>query len=231
MLHSEGVVHGFLALSTLDGVKLADGELIQTSQGDRVTSRLVFHFLDGSIQDETVVFTQRKRFHVLSDHLIQQGPTFPIQVDMTMDGTSGQTTVRYTDRGKANQTTERIKLPADLANGIVPNLLKNLPPGVQGLDLSLVAPTPKPRLVKLVVRAAGEDPFAVGKSTRKAIHYLIKVELGGIAGIAAPLLGKQPPDSHVWIMPGEAPAFVRSEGPLYAGGPLCRIDLVSPAWP
>jgi hypothetical protein len=44
------------------------------------------------------------------------------------------------------------------------------------------------------------------------------------------LLGKIPPDSHVWIVTQEAPMFVRFEGPLYAG-PIWRIDLASPRWP
>ena len=40
-------------------------------------------------------------------------------------------------------------------------------------------------------------------------------------------MGKQPPDTHVWVLGGEAPAFVKSEGPLYAGGPIWRIQLAS----
>jgi hypothetical protein len=44
------------------------------------------------------------------------------------------------------------------------------------------------------------------------------------------LLGKQPSDAHVWILDGDAPAFVRAEQPLYAGGPVWRIDLASPQW-
>jgi hypothetical protein len=97
--------------------------------------------------------------------------------------------------------------------------------------VSMVAATPKPRLVKLAIAAAGEDPFSTGSTARKASRYVVKVEIGGIAGLLAPLLGKQPPDSHVWILGGEAPAFVKSEAPLYFGGPLWRIELVSPVWP
>ena len=54
---------------------------------------------------------------------------------------------------------------------------------------------------------------------------------GGVAGVVAPLVGKQPPDSHVWVLEGEAPAFVKSEGPLAMGGDSWRIELVSPVWP
>jgi hypothetical protein len=60
---------------------------------------------------------------------------------------------------------------------------------------------------------------------------VLKVNIGGLKGLLAPLIGKQPPDSHVWILDGEAPAFVKSEQPLFQGGPVWRIELVSPAWP
>ena len=51
--YKEGVSHGFLVLRTLSGDTLADGDLIQIARGYRVTSRLVFHFKDGSVHDET----------------------------------------------------------------------------------------------------------------------------------------------------------------------------------
>ena len=140
--------------------------------------------------------------------------------------------VRYTDdNGKEKSITERLELPADLANGIITTLLKNLPRDARSLTLPLVAATPKPRIVKLEVMLEGEDPFSIGRSQRKAAHYRIKINLGGVAGLVAPLLDKQPPDAHVWIMRAEAPAFVRSEGPLFAGGPIWRIELTSPVWP
>ena len=53
--YAEGLVHGFLVLRTLAGDTLADGDLIQVASGDRVTSRLVFRFKDGSVHDETAV--------------------------------------------------------------------------------------------------------------------------------------------------------------------------------
>jgi hypothetical protein len=65
----------------------------------------------------------------------------------------------------------------------------------------------------------------------KAVRFNVKVELGGLVGLIAPLLGKQPHDTSVWILGGEAPGFVRSEGPMYQGGPPWRIDLAPPLWP
>ena len=95
----------------------------------------------------------------------------------------------------------------------------------------LVAATPKPRLVKLAITPQGEESFSIGGSNQRATHYVVKVEIGGVTGLLAPLLGKQPPDARVWILGGEAPAFLKSEGPLYLGGPVWQIELTSPVWP
>ena len=110
-------------------------------------------------------------------------------------------------------------------------LLKNISPKDASTTVSMVATTPKPRLVKLVITPQGEDPFSFAGSQRTATHYVIRVDIGGITGAIAPLLGKQPPDIHVWVLGGAAPAFVKSEGPLYLGGPAWRIELTSPVWP
>ena len=230
--HAEGLVHGFLVLRTLDGTALADGDLLQTSLGSRVTSRLIFHFKDGSLHDETAVFSERQQFRLLTDHLVQKGPSFPQPIDMTVDARNGQVTVHYTDdHGQPRTDSEHLNLPVDVANGMVLTLLKNARPDAPPRSVGFVAATPKPRLVKLAISTAGEEPFTTGGTARKATHYVLKVDIGGLTGVVAPLLGKQPPDSHVWILGGEAPAFVKSNQPLYNEGPVWRIELTSPVWP
>ena len=230
--HTEGLVHGFLALRTLDGKGLADGDLIQTASGTTVTSRLVFRFKDGSIHDETAVFSQRGQFRLLKDHLVQKGPTFPRPLDMSIDATTGAVVVRYADDdGKDKTESEHVQFDPDLANGVLLTLLKNVRPDAPPKSVTFVAATPKPQVVKLEVGVAGRERFSTGGIARTAIHYVLKVNIGGLKGVIAPLVGKQPPDSHVWILGGEAPAFVKSEQPLYMGGPVWRIELVSPAWP
>lgn len=230
--HPEGLVHGFLALSTLEGKLLAHGDLIQVTRGNQVTHHLRFDFKDGSVQDETTVFSQSGTFRVLSYHLIQKGPTFPHPTEVTVDCTTGDVTVRFKDdKGKEKTENQHLDLPSDLANAIVPELLKNVLPDSPRTTLSFLGTDPKPRLVKLVITPEGEDSFSIAGSSRKAIRYLVKVDIGGVAGIVAPLVGKKPADNHVWILGGEAPAFVKSEGPLYVGGPILRIELVSPIWP
>jgi hypothetical protein len=57
--YTEGLVHGFLVLRTLEGNVLADGEVTEVAHGDRVTSHLILRFKDGSINEDTAVFSQR----------------------------------------------------------------------------------------------------------------------------------------------------------------------------
>src|SRR6266853_2271964 len=148
--HREGLMHGFLALRTLDGKRLADGEMTQVPEGDRVTSRLIFRFKDGSVYDDTTVFSQRGAFRVLSDHLVQRGPSFKQPMETSIDTSSGQITVRYKDSaGKDRVLNERRDLPPDVATGLLFTLVKHIQPNVPQTTVSMVATTPKPRLVNL----------------------------------------------------------------------------------
>lgn len=109
-------------------------------------------------------------------------------------------------------------------------LAKNLPADGSAPTLSLLVATPKPRLTKLEIGREGEDTFGLGGSSRKAARFVVKIKVEGAAGIVAPLIGKAPPDIHLWVLEGEAPTFLKSEGPLYEGGPVWRIELISPEW-
>lgn len=228
--YPQASLHGFLALRTLQGELIAAGDLIQEVRGDRVTLRLVFHFKDGSIDDETAVFSQRDRFQLITDHQVQKGPSFPHPVDLSIDVPAGQVTTRYVDSGKEKVNTEHLELPPDLANGVIFTLMTNIRPDASETKVPLVVSTPKPRIVTLAISPQGEDTFSVAGSRRKATRYVVKVEIGGVAGLVAPVLGKQPPDTHVWILEGEVPAFVKSEGPGFEGGPIWRIELATPEW-
>ena len=230
--HPEGTVHGFLVLRTMGGAAVADGDLIQTMRGGRVTVRIVFHFKDGSVHDDTAVYTQARQFQLVSDHLVQKGPAFQRPIDMTIDGATGQVVVRSTgDHGEAKEKAEQMKLPPDLSNGLVLTLLKNVLPGSLPKAFSYVVATPEPRLVKLVLSSTGTDRFDTAGRSHDAQHYVLKVDIGGVAGVVAPIVGKQPPDSQVWILDGEAPAFVKAEQQLSYGGPMYRIELAVPNGP
>lgn len=230
--HLEGRIHGFLVLRDVEDHVLASGTLNQSNNGNRVTTKLEFHFKDGSVYEETAVFSQRRVFQLLTYHLVQKGPTFKRPTDMTVNTSSGQVVIRYTDDdGKEKSIDERMKLPPDLSNGLVTTLLSDVDPKVAKTTVSMVVSTPKPRLVKLEISPAGEFPYSHVGTSAKASRYVVKIEIGGISGVIAPIVGKQPPDTYIWISGGSSPGFLKSEGALFDGGPIWKIELASPVWP
>ncbi len=151
-------MHGFLVLKTLEGTTLAAGDLVQVAHGNRVTARLTYHFRDGSVDDETTVFTQSGTFRLISDHHIQRGPSFPHPLDVLINAATGQITTRDKD-GKTVQ--DHLDLPPDIANGLPAILLANIDPSAPPTKISMVAPTSKPRLIHLLLTAEGEDPIII----------------------------------------------------------------------
>src|SRR5215475_1282341 len=146
----EGLTHGFLSLKTTEGTLLGSGDLIQTVRGNRVNSRLVLHYKDGSVSDETTVFTQQKQFRVLTDRLIQKGPSFKTPLEATMDRSRGLVTVKYTnEKGEQKVEEEKLELPDDLANGILMPLTKNISKGRVPAGVSVIAIPHKHTFVKL----------------------------------------------------------------------------------
>lgn len=238
--HKEGTVHGFLVLRTMEGKALASGDLIQVVHGERLISDLIFHFKDGSVDDETTIYSQRGNFQLLSNHHVQKGPSFPHPIDVSIDASTGQVTVHSSDGGKNKDDkdddgkdkveTNHLDLSPDLANGLLLTILKNIRPDAAETKVSYLVTTPKPRLVQLSIKPQGEETFRMAGARQKAMNYDVKIELGGIAGVVAPIIGKQPKDIHVWVLGGKAPTFVRMEGQLYEGGPIWRIELTSPVW-
>ena len=227
----EGLVHGFLALSSVDGKTIADGSLVQTARGARVTSRLSSRFRDGSSYDETTVYTQDERFRLVSNRSVQKGPSFPRALESTIDIKSGRVKVSYTEDGEDTTIEETMALPDDLANGLILTLLKNVSPEAPKTVVSMLAITPKPRLVHLEFTPDGREPFATGGVAREATRFRVKVDIPGLTGVLASVLDKTPPDSFVWVLGGETPAFLMSLSPMYVEGPHWRIELVSPTWP
>ena len=76
--YAESITHGFLLLRGANDDVLAYGELVQGPvKGQRMQSRLVFRFKDGSLWDETVTFTQQKVFRLMSYHHVERRSVLP----------------------------------------------------------------------------------------------------------------------------------------------------------
>jgi hypothetical protein len=207
----QGIIHGYVVLKDLDDKILASGDVRQLPAASRVTMILILHFKDGSFYEETSVYSQQKAFHLLSYKRVMKGPAFKMPGTLLLNTSTGVVSVQYVDKdGKEKSTTDRLSLPSDLANGIISTLISNIDPKVEA-TLSLLTTTPKPRIVKLTIAASGEDSFFVGGVSSKAIHYIVKIDLGGVIGVAAKVVGKQPQPIQIWMAAGDAPIVVKSE--------------------
>ena len=228
----EGTMHGFLVLRTVKGILIASGDLLQVDRGGELESRMVFRFKDGSVFDETVVYTQQRVFALRSYHLVQRGPAFAEDTEIALQRASGKYYVKTKSHkdGREEAIDGTLELPPDVYNGMVLTVAKNLPKGA-GATVHMVAFTPKPLLIELELALAGEHKVLVGDLTKTATHYVFKPHPGAWLEFFAKLFGRMPSDYHVWILTDGAPAFVKFEGALSPTGPVWQIELTSPRWP
>jgi hypothetical protein len=222
----EGTSHGFVVLRSYRGALLANGQFLQTVRGERVESRLFFHFADGSLYDETVTFTQHSVFRLVAYHLIQRGPAFgEASSEVRFDRDNG----RYRASSGDKSAEGALDLPEDLHNGMTGMLLRNLPAGGRATGYRM-AFTPKPQLVRSDMGPEGEERLTVGDATLTAVRHLVKLDIPGLKGAIANLIGKDPPDIRYWVSSGIAPTFLKFEGAMYLKGPIWTIEQVTPQW-
>ncbi|MHB1863658.1 MAG: hypothetical protein ACYCVL_11865 [Gemmatimonadaceae bacterium] len=228
--YAEGSVHGFLALSTAAGAPLANGDVLEVATNGVVASRLVFHFADSSLFEESVTFTEDGVFAMQDYHLVQRGPAFAQDLDASLSGSGKYLVITKSHQdGRERRYAGTLSLPRDVYDGMVIIIAKNVSPRTN-TTIHIVAFTPAPHVIKLELAPSGSSRVLLGNHAETAVRFEVKPELGFWLRLGANLTGQLPPDSKVWIIPGHAPAFVGFEGPLYTG-PVWRIALAKPTWP
>ncbi|HEV8436890.1 MAG TPA: hypothetical protein VGT40_02245 [Methylomirabilota bacterium] len=227
----EGNLRGFLVLRALDGATIAHGELRQKSHGAVIESRLILNFKDGSLYDEGVTFSQQDVFTLQAYRLIERGPSFPL-TEVTFDRQSGRYQARIQDKkgGAEKSASGQLEMPPDLYNGMALTLIKNVLPG-GAATTQMAAFTPKPRLITMRVSPEAEDQVLLGSERKKVVRYLVKLEIPGLTGKIASMIGKTPPELRYSFVTGDVPAFVRFEGAMFLNGPVWRLELTTVEWP
>jgi hypothetical protein len=230
--HPEGVTHGFLVLRDVAGAILAQGDLLQVGRDGEIDKQMVFHFKDGSVFDEKVTFTERGVYALKHYSLSQTGPAFAAETEITMTPATGAYRVKTKDHkdGKEKVLEGMIEIPADVYNGLILTVVKELPKGATEI-VHYVAFTPQPRLIELELAPVGEDKITVGELTKTAVHYMLKPRLGVWLKLFATILRRMPEDYHAWILTDDIPAFVGFKGSLTTPGPVWQIELASPRRP
>jgi hypothetical protein len=222
--YHEASAHGFVVLRSDTERRLAAGELTQTANGKQVTARLTLHFKDGSLYDETTVYSQDATFRLLSNHVRQYGPAFAKPTDAYIDVQKSEVTLSESKDG-GNAKTHHVEIPDDAANGLVLVLLKNMPVPTPDTTVSMITSSSKPRVVRLKIHSEGRENFDVSGYVVKAMHFVVHTDIGGLTGLLASVAGKQPPDTHIWLTSGAVPTFVKFRGPLFEQGPIWTVEL------
>jgi hypothetical protein len=224
--HIQRPMHRFMVTRSEDGKTVASGEFSQVAQGDEVTMRLTYRFVDGSIDDETTTYRQQGTFRLVRNHHIQKGPFFTKPIDFAVEAATGIVTSRTIDKnGKVRVESKHMDLPDDLANGFVGTLLLNVPHNTTPFRVGMLAPVGGGRLVRLLISTEDEQTVHLAGQTLKATVFRIHPELGGIVGVIARLLGLQPKDVMVWVLEGEEPAVAVIVGQFGGSGPVLSSEL------
>lgn len=222
-------MHQLLVVKSADGKIIANAEETSIADGSRVRSDLVFRFVDGSLDEQITVFTQDQVFRLINDRHIQKGPSFPTPLDLTVDVPSSTVTWHEQKSGKDKVYSERIALPDDVANGLIPLLAENVPPGPSGLQVSWIAVALRPILVSVTIQP---DPASANPAAPPhARPLLLHPELHGVTWAMASVFGKVPADLHFFVSDEPQPSFVRLVGPFYQGGPVWTVESLGPEIP
>ena len=125
---TEGTTHGYLSLKTEQGRQIAHGELVQRTRGKRVEANLLFYFLDGSVHDEKVTFSQHRLFRMEKYFLKQTGRflSYSARSQELIERQEHSPFVLGQPVDLKFHVTGRSALPDDVYNGMIVTLLKNL---------------------------------------------------------------------------------------------------------
>ena len=128
--------------------------------------RMTYRFVDGSIDDETTTYMQQGTFRLIQDHHIEKGPFFSRPIDFTVDAGNGIAISRTTDKnGRMRVESKHIKMPNDLANGIVGTLLLNVSNNTTPFREGMLAPVGGGRLIQLLISSEGEQTVRLSGQT------------------------------------------------------------------
>jgi hypothetical protein len=142
-------------------------------------------------------------------------------VDYAIEFATGTATIRTPGRnGRTNIESRHVRLPDDLANGLIGVLLLNAPRNAKPFRVEMLAPVGGGRLVQILISREGEQSLQMAGRSINTTVFRVHPDLGGIVGWIAALIGVQPKDVLVWVMEGEHPAVVKIVGQLGGYGPI-----------
>ncbi|HEX7900218.1 MAG TPA: hypothetical protein VF950_20790 [Planctomycetota bacterium] len=222
----EGAARGFPSLRRLDGGPLADGEIVQWIEKDRLHVRVRFAFGPDHAIEEKAVLRQEPllvqeewSWRELKDGLVQR--------QYHVDFASGKAMAEKREEGKLKRWSDKLDIvPGRTFAGFgfslaIKRLRDRLLRG-EKIELLGVGFTPTPRVGALEVSYGGLDRMSMGGRRIQGERFVIHPKIPFPANVVM-----SAPDSRIWFVPPAPAGFLRSEAPLAEPGDLVvRIDLL-----
>ena len=222
--HALGTLHGFPSMSDTNGQVIADGELIQDREGDRVRVRIRWAFVDGREAEERDEFQvdgilAQTRFSWVETRKNAELRRF--EVDFSQ-GTARSVT--RNEKGEIEREDSKMDLPAGRSftgYGTALAVSELIPAPGEESRITFVAFTPKPRDVTLKVTRDKTERISVAGRSLPTDQYTLHPEIPFPASIFV-----SAKDAHLWLTHSPPPALVRAEQPLITkDDPVVVIDV------
>jgi hypothetical protein len=218
LVWTEGDVAGMTAIYDPDGREpIGYVEYRQTRQGDRLSSRRVARFRDGSSDEDSVEARVAGTLEALSGRSIIRDADGDPVVDLSIDVTGGRIAGTW-GRGEARRTLDQHTTlpPATYWGPLIFLVLKNFDANAEDgrLVFRTIAPTPRPIVIDMELTRGATAPLERTGGRLDTAPFVLRPT---IHWAVDPLLRLVAPKATFWMLPGEPPALARFSGPRNYG--------------
>jgi len=209
----EGDVAGTTAILAPDDHVIGMIEYRQVRRGERLSSRRIARFTDGSSDEDEAEAIVGDRLEAIAGHTIVRDTDGETTVDLSIDVRGGRITGTV-GRGAARREvlTEAKLPPATYWGPLVFIALKNFDANAEDgrLVFRTIAPTPTPRIFDMALTDTGPAPVEQAGITLAAHRFVLTPTFNRAID---PIIRLIVPDATFFILPGEPPALARYAGP------------------
>ncbi len=225
-----GAAHGYPALCSINGKKVADGEFRQWVENKRLHVVITYHFPDGERYEEQAQFRQEPEL-IQEKWSWKESKDGKSQREFTADFLSGIASAHVREEknqdvsGKINVEPGRTFAGFGVTIALS-NLRKRLLTGEQ-VQLKAVGfspfPTLSPQVVTVTISHGGLDRMRMSGRLLKGDRFIVHPEIFFLAKLFVDV-----PDTNIWLTSPAPAGFLRWEGPtVLPTDPLIRVDLLS----
>jgi hypothetical protein len=221
----EGDVAGFSTVFPQEGsAPIGFIEYHQTRRGDLLECARVARFTDGSSDEDTARARVGTTLEAIGGRSIVRDVHGAMVVDLAIDVAGGSLRGSYEDGGRRHEVDERVELsPATYWGPLIFLVVKSFDANADGdrLLFRTVAPTPRPRVIDMVLVRTGTDHLAGARAGVQATRFELRPDVPWPIGTVVRWIV---PDTVFFVVPGAPPALARFAGPRnYALEPI-RIE-------